>query len=123
MSYRDLMIWKIASGLTIEIHKMTLNLPRFEQFEEGMQIRRSIKSVRSNIVEGYGRRYYKQEFIRFIIYAIGSKDETADHLDILFETGSLKDEFLYQELKQEIERLGKLLHKFLLSIERLYSKT
>ena len=52
--YKNLEIWQLARGLVIDIHKMTLNhLPRFELFEEGSQIRRSIKSVKSNIVEGY----------------------------------------------------------------------
>ena len=65
MSYRNLEIWQMARDLSVAIHKMTLNeLPKFEMFEEGSQIRRSVKSVRSNIVEGYGRRRYKQEFIR-----------------------------------------------------------
>jgi len=41
-------------------------LPKFEMYEEGSQIRRSAKSVAANIVEGYGRRRYKQEFIRFL---------------------------------------------------------
>ena len=54
-------------------------------FEEASQIRRSIKSVKSTIVEGYGRRYYKQEFIRFLHYAIASNDETIDHLETLFD--------------------------------------
>ena len=36
---------------------MTLdNLPKFEMYEEGSQIRRSSKAVASNIVEGFGRR-------------------------------------------------------------------
>ena len=55
MSYRKLEIWDLARGLTVDIHKMTMEgLPRFESYEEGSQIRRSIKSVKSNIVEGYG---------------------------------------------------------------------
>ena len=45
---------------------MSLDLPKFEMFEEGSQIRRSSKSVRSNIVEGYGKRHYKNDFIRFL---------------------------------------------------------
>ena len=61
MSYEKLEIWQIARELTIDIHKMTLNkLPKIEMFEEGAQIRKSSKSVRSTIVEGYGRRGYKQ---------------------------------------------------------------
>ena len=68
MSYKKLEIWQIARKLVIDIHKMTLcKLPKFEMFEEGGQIRKSIKSVKSTIVEGYGRRRYKQEFIRFLI--------------------------------------------------------
>ena len=60
MSYKSLEIWKLARELVIDIHKMTLNeLPKFEMFEEGRQIRKSSKSVRSSIVEGYGRRRYK----------------------------------------------------------------
>src|ERR1700720_4083624 len=34
------------------------DLPKFEIYEEGSRIRRSVKSIRSNIVEGYGRRRY-----------------------------------------------------------------
>jgi four helix bundle protein len=95
MSYKNLEIWQLARELVIDIHKMTLQkLPKFEMYEEGNQIRKSSKSVRSTIVEGYGRRRYKQEFIRFLIYAIGSNDETADHLDTLFETESLTDKEL-----------------------------
>lgn len=52
MSYKKLEIWQLARELTIEIHKMTFTLPRFEQFEEAQQIRRSCKTVRSCIEEG-----------------------------------------------------------------------
>ena len=70
MSYRDLEIWKVSRELVIDIHRMTLtNLPKFELYEEGAQIRRSSKSVKSTIVEGYGRRRYKQEYIRYLTFA------------------------------------------------------
>jgi len=50
MSFKNLEIWQLARELVIDIHKMTLNkLPKFEMFEEGGQIRRSIKSVKSTI--------------------------------------------------------------------------
>ena len=56
MSYKKPEIWSLARELVIEVHKMTFTLPKFEQFGEAQQIRRSIKSVKSNIVDGYGRR-------------------------------------------------------------------
>jgi len=103
--------------LVIKIHKMSLALPSFEKFEEGSQIRRSSKSVRSNIVEGYGRRRYKADHIRFIIYALSSNDETIDHLEILFETGSLTDENLYNELHSRLSKLGIKINNFLQVLE------
>lgn len=119
MSYKNLEIWQLARGLVIDIHKMTLQkLPSFEMYEEGRQIRKSIKTVKSTIVEGYGRRRYKQEFIKFLIYAISSNDETTDHLETLFETESLKDKDLYVDLHQRLELLGKKLNLFIQSVER-----
>ena len=98
---------------------MTLNeLPRFELYEEGSQIRKSIKSVKSNIVEGYGRRRYKQEFIRFLTYAQASCDETTDHLENLHESESLKDEALYRDLHKRLRTLGKKINLFIQSVEK-----
>ena len=119
MSYKKLTIWQNSRELVIDIHKMTLNnLPQFELFEEGSQIRRSIKSVKSNIVEGYGRRRYKQEFIRFLTFSLASCDETTDHLETLYETGSLKDEALYKDLHERLETLGKKINLFIQSVEK-----
>ena len=119
MSYKKLEIWQIARELVIDIHKMTLRkLPKFEMFEEGRQIRRSIKSVKSTIVEGYGRRRYKQEFIRFLIYAIASNDETTDHLETLFETESLTDQELYHDLSERLDKLGKKLNLFIKAVNK-----
>ncbi|HSL90469.1 MAG TPA: four helix bundle protein [Ignavibacteriaceae bacterium] len=118
MNYKDLKVWQIARELSIEIHKMTLTLPKFEMYEEGSQIRRSSKSIRSNIVEGYGRRRYKNEFIKYIVNAIASTDETIDHLETLFETESLNDEELYDKLLKKSNLLGKKLIKFLDSVEK-----
>jgi four helix bundle protein len=118
VSYRNLEIWQIARTLTIEIHRLTIQeLPKFEMYEEGSQIRSAIKSVRSNIVEGYGRRRYKQEFIRFLTFAISSNDETTDHLETLFETGSFTNEAAFNEIKAKLESLGRKLNNFLQSVE------
>jgi four helix bundle protein len=119
MSYKKLEIWQLARELVIDIHKMTLSeLPKFEIYEEGSQIRKSSKSVKSTIVEGYGRRRYKQEFIRFLTYALASNDETIDHLETLFETESLKNKELYDSLHGRSEVLGKKLNNMIGSVER-----
>ncbi|MEW6187804.1 MAG: four helix bundle protein, partial [Thermodesulfobacteriota bacterium] len=117
--YKNLDVWLLAKDLTVEIHKMTLTeLPKFEMYEEGSQIRRSIKSVKSTIVEGYGRRRYKQEFLRYLGFAMASNDETIDHLETLFETGSLSDDNLYRSLHDKLEILGKKLNLLIQSVTK-----
>ena len=117
MSYRKLQIWVIAREIVIEIHEMSLKLPKFELYEEGSQIRRSSKTTKATIVEGYGRRKYKQDWIKFLVYALSSNDETMDHLENLWDTKSLTEELVYNNLKAKIETLGKMLNAFLKSVE------
>ena len=118
MSYKNLEIWQLARELVIEIHKMTLTLPKFEMYGESSQIRRSSKSVKSTLVEGYGRRNYKNDYLRFITYSLASNDDTIDHLETLFETKSLRDENLYNTLHSKLETLGKKINKFLQSVQK-----
>ena len=118
MSYRDLEVWQMSRELVVDIHRMSVEkLPKFEMYEQGSQIRRSVKSVKANIVEGYGRKRYQREYIRSLIFAHASCDETKDHLETLFETGSLKEEDLYRELHSRTERLSKALSGLIKAIE------
>ena len=117
-SYRDLDIYKKAHKLAIEIHEMSLKLPKFELYEEGSQIRKSSKSVKSTIVEGFGRRRYKLEFIKFLTYSLASCDETRDHLDTLYETKSLRDKIKYEYFCEEYDHLGKMISNFIKSVEK-----
>jgi four helix bundle protein len=118
MSYKKLQIWVLAREVVIEIHEMSLRLPKFEMYEEGSQIRRSSKTTKTTIVEGYGRRKYKQDWVKFLVYALSSNDETIDHLENLWETRSLTEEKVYVSLKNKIERLGRMLNRFLQSVEQ-----
>ena len=97
---------------------MAMKLPKFEMYEEGSQIRRSSKTTKATIVEGYGRRRYKQDWIKFIVYSLSSNDETLDHLENLWDTKSLTDQMVFMSLKCKIETLGKMLNKFLQAIEQ-----
>jgi len=114
--YEDTDIYKLAKRLSVEVHRLTLqDLPKFEMFEEGSQIRRSVKSIVANFVEGYGRRHYPGDHIRFLTYAIASCDETKAHLEILHETDSLASA-RFQALYSEYRQLGAKLYNFRRSI-------
>ena len=49
------------------------------------------------IVEGYGRKRYKAEFIKYLVYSQAECDETILHLDFLYETESLKNKIKYDD--------------------------
>lgn len=114
-SYKDLDVYKESKRLAILIHKSSLGFPKLELYEEGSQIRWSSKSVTALIVEGYGRRRYKADFIKYLIYA--ECDETIVHLDFLFETDSFSDEAKYNSIKTDYETLSRKINKFIQYVE------
>lgn len=119
MNYKSLEIYQLADELVIKIQEMTLtDLPGFEMYETGSQIRRSMKSVKSNIVEGYGRRSYKQDFIHFLIIAHASLDETIDHLETLFKTKSLRNKVKFDQLLNQLNFLGRKLNAFICTVRK-----
>src|SRR5688572_20967049 len=107
MSYKNLEVWKLAREVAIDIHVMSLRFPKFEMYEEGQQIRRSSKSVKSTIVEGDGRRRYKKDYIKFLVCSHASNGETIDHLENLYETKSLTDHIVFNNLAKKPDTLGR----------------
>lgn len=119
-SYRDLKIYQESKRLAIEVHAMTMTLPKFEMYEEGGQVRRSSKSVTSMIVEGYGRRRYKADYIKYLVYSQAECDETIVHLEFLVETGSAKDVDKMTELISEYDVLSKRINKYTQWVENSF---
>jgi four helix bundle protein len=116
-NYKDLKIYTLSYDLAVKLHKLSLKLPKYELYEEGSQIRRSSKAVTSCIVEGYGRRKYKADFIRFIVYAHASCDETILHLNFIKDTHDLDGEEMDFFLAS-YEELGGKINKFLRYVEK-----
>lgn len=97
MSYENLDIYKISFELFVETHRKSLILPKFELYELGSQVRRSADSVNSNIVEGYGRRNYKNDYLKFLRTSHSSCDETLNHIKKII--------MVYPELTEEFSPL------------------
>lgn len=114
-NFKDLEIYKMAFDLAIEVHHISLKLPKFEIYEQGSQIRRSSKRIKDTIAEGYGRKKYKDDFIRLLIYAHSSCDETISHLDMItdlyFPNGELKG------LIDKYDTLGRKINNFISYVE------
>jgi four helix bundle protein len=116
-SYRDLEIYQLSRKLANEVHKVSLTLPKFELYEEGQQVRRSSKAVAASIVEGYARRRYKKEYIKYLVYSQGECDETILHLDFLMDNHPSADHSALTGLRSKYDELSRMINRFTSWIE------
>ncbi len=114
-SYKDLEIYKLAYRLAFDVHKMSLTLPKYELYEQGSQVRRLSKSIKDTIAEGYGRRRYKVEFIRYLIFAQASCDETTSQLNMSSDNHFPENPLF--KLINEYEQLGRMINNFIQYVE------
>ena len=114
-NYKDLEIYSLAYHLALEVHQMTMNLPNYELYEQGSQVRRSSKRIKDTIAEGYGRKRYKDEFIRFLIFAHSSFDETLYQLNMISDIHFSKEPLT--DLISKYEFLGGKINKFIQYVE------
>jgi four helix bundle protein len=120
-SYKDLEIYNLSLSLFYKTHAVSLKLPKYELYELGSQIRRSSDSVVTNIVEGYGRKRYKMDFIKFLTYSHASNLETICHIEKLIVLyPDLSIEMIV--LQKEYDILGAKLFSFLRYVENNWNK-
>ncbi|MFZ4436062.1 MAG: four helix bundle protein [Flavobacterium psychrophilum] len=116
-TYQDLDIYKIGLALFYQTHPASLKLPKHEMYELGSQLRRASDSVITNIVEGYGRKRYKADFIRFLVFSHSSCLETINHLDKLSNLYPTETEN-FLELSVQYDTLGAKIYSFIKYVEQ-----
>lgn len=89
-SYKDLDIYNLAFEYALEVHYVSLKMPRFELYELGSQVRRSSKSIKDNIIEGYGRRRYKIYSHASLLECMGQLETIQELYDISEVTELIK---------------------------------
>ena len=109
--FKDLEIYQTSKYLAVKVHRLSLELPKFEKYEIGSQIRRSSISIAGNIAEGYGRQKYKEEFLRFLHFAQGSCNETESYVEILSEIYPNLHDLI--TVDQEYKKLGRRIANFI----------
>jgi len=80
-TFKDLIVYKLSYDLAMEIFELTKKFPKEELYSLTDQIRRSSRSVPSNIREGFAKRRYENVFIKQLADAIGSSEETRTWID------------------------------------------
>jgi four helix bundle protein len=108
-TYADLLVYRQAYRLALDVSRITRSFPRQEQFELGRQIRRSSRSVAANIVEGWTKRSSAAEFKRHLVIASGEAAETKFWLELAADEGFAAAKTC-EQMKIDYSKLGMMLH-------------
>lgn len=111
----DLDVYQRSYNLALEIHRDTLKFPQPDKTELGGQIRRSSKSVPTNIAEGFAAQKSAKQYVRYLNIARSSGDEMFTHLNFAKDLGYLSGEkykYYFDEYKIVVKQLTNLVKKW-----------
>ena len=98
-SFEKLDVYKLAREYRRKIYKLTYKLPKEEQYNLIIQMRKAAVSLTNNIAEGHGRYHY-QENIQFLRQSRGSLEELLDDLNGCIDENYAAKDYI-EGLKQE----------------------
>ena len=101
-------VYNEAFKLAMLIFSVSKHFPHSERYSLSSQIIRSSRSVAANIREGYAKRNYEQIFIRHLIDALGSSEETRCWLEYAIACKYLTSE-KYEELDTSYAELSAMI--------------
>ena len=79
-SFKDLLVWKKAHCLSIDVAKLIKNFPKDEKYDLADQMRRAARSVAANISEGFGRYHFSDKLV-FYTRSRASLSEVKNHFE------------------------------------------
>ncbi|MCH7973577.1 MAG: four helix bundle protein [Bacteroidetes bacterium] len=107
-SHKELDVYKMAFEVAMKIFEITKSFPIEEKYSLTDQIRRSSRSVCSNIAEAFRKRKYPKSFVAKLSDSEGEAAETQVWLDFSLECkyiGKLEYSTLYKHYDNIIGKL------------------
>jgi len=106
-TFKDLKVWQKSHELALFTYRLTINFPPEEKYALVSQMRRSVVSVASNIVEGFKRKTVKDS-LNFYNISAGSLEELKYQLLLSKDLGYLKEKN-YLEVMNLADEVSKML--------------
>jgi four helix bundle protein len=122
MSFRDLKVYQKAFQLATDVFEMSKKFPKEETYSLTDQIRRSSRSVCSNLGESYRKRQYEKHFVSKISDADMENTETQVWLDFALACGYVENE-LMKNLNEKSEEVGRMLQHMIAYPEKYMPKS
>jgi four helix bundle protein len=107
-SFRELTVWQKAMELAVAVHRATMTLPEFERYGLSQELRKTCRSIPSNIAEGFNRRS-RASYRLHVAIALGSQAELETQVELARQLEYLSDRDS-TSLLASIAVVGQLLH-------------
>ena len=107
-SAKELKVYQEAYSLAMEIFELSKNWPPEEKYSLTDQVRRSSRSVCTNLREAWAKRRYEAHFTNKLTDADGENSETDTWLDFARDCSYLT-EADHKRLAQTCASVGKML--------------
>jgi four helix bundle protein len=107
VAYSDLLVWKRAMDLIVEIYRLCQRIPAVERYGLISQMQRAAVSIPSNIAEGQARKS-NGAFQNHLSIAAGSLAELETQLILTHRLGFCPEESC-QDLLSKTDEIGRML--------------
>ena len=115
--YKDLIVYQKAFELAMRVFHITKKFPKEEMYSLTDQIRRSSRSIGSNIAESWPKRRYERAFVSKLTDSQSEACETIHWLDVSLESKYITD-IEHQRLFNLTIEVQKMLESMILQPEK-----
>ena len=116
-SFKETTVYKKAFALAMEIFETSKSFPKEETYSLTDQIRRSSRSVCTNLAEAYRKKLYKAHFISKVTDSDMENSETGVWLDFALACKYINKD-VHKKLTEENEEIGRLLNHMIVNPEK-----
>src|SRR3990170_6381230 len=114
--FEDLKVWQLAHKLSLDFAELVRTFPKDERYDLAGQMRRSVRSIPSDISEGFGRHHFNDK-LTFYERARASLGELRNHFNEALGNGYL-GEAGYENFLKRINEVGYLLNRMMKNVQK-----
>jgi four helix bundle protein len=114
--FEDLKVWRLAHKLSIDVATLVKSFPKEEKYDLTGQMRRSARSIPSDISEGFGRFHFNDK-LTFYERCRASLGELRNHFEEALDNRYIEKDS-YDRFFREMSEIGYLLNKMMRNVCR-----
>jgi len=114
--FEDLKVWQLSYQLSLDVAGLVISFPKHEKYDLAVQMRRSARSVPSEISEGFGRFHFNDK-LTFYERARASLGELRNHFKEALGNNYI-DGICHESYCKRMDETGYLLTRMMSGVRR-----